>query len=144
NELRARGEDAYRRGLVMRAAADLVLAVAFLPEDASLAELHDKVRTQAGTIRADELHRQGLQQAALGDPAAASKLLLASCDLIYDKKAALMAAKLLLRMAQSESVRQARVILHGASQRFPKDPDVLFLQGKAAEAEGFRRGALRA
>jgi hypothetical protein len=143
-ELRTRGEDALRRGLVLKAASELGLAVAFLPEDATLVALHEKVRLQANAIRAEELHRQGLQQAALGDPAAAAKLLLAACDLVYEKKAALAAAKILLGMGTPETVRQARVALLAASQRNPKDPDVLFLQGKAAEAEGFKKGALRA
>ena len=50
--------------------------------------LHDEVRKKAATTRADELFRQGMSQAALGDPAAAVRLFGAAINLDPDHRGA--------------------------------------------------------
>ena len=142
-ELKRRGAEAMSRGLVLKAAADLGLALAFAPEDKELRELHDRVKGQANSARADDLYRQGLQQNALGDGAAAAKLLVGACELVNDPKYALAAARVLLQSGDADSARKSRSILRNALGKDPDNADLHVLYGKTAEIEGYPKAAQR-
>lgn len=142
-ELRRRGEDALGRGLVLKAASDLGLALAFDEENVELKALADRVRSQANAARAEDLYRQGLQQVALGDPSAATKLLLGACELVQETKYQIAAARVLLQSGRTESVRECRLLLKDALARDGNSPDLHVLHGRAAELEGFPKVAVR-
>lgn len=142
-ELRRRGEEALARGLVLKAASDLGLALAFDGENEALKTLYERVRNQANATRAEDLYRQGLQQVALGDPSAAAKLLLGACELAQDTKYEIAAARVLLQSATTESVRECRTLLKDALARDGSNPDLHVLHGRAAELEGFPKVAVR-
>lgn len=142
-ELRRRGEDALSRGLVFKAASDLALAVAFDSQDASLNALHDRVRGQASSARAEDLYRQGLQQTALGDVVAASKLLTSAARLVPEVKYVIAAARVLLQSKGEEASADCRTLLRDAIARDGQNADLHVLNGKAAEQSGFPKAALR-
>lgn len=142
-ELRQRGEEALARGLVLKAASDLGLALAFDGENAALKTLYDRVRNQANATRAEDLYRQGLQQVALGDPSAATKLLLGACELVQHTKYEIAAARVLLQSATTESVRECRALLKDALARDGNNPDLHVLHGRAADLDGFPKVAVR-
>lgn len=142
SELRRRGEEALSRGLIFKAASDLALAVAFDSTDGALGSLYEKVRKQANASRAEDHYRQGLQQMALGDGAAAAKLLIAAIDLKPETKYVIAAARVLLQSGDPGAA-QCRTLLRDAIARDDTNPDLHVLNGKAAEKAGVPKAALR-
>jgi len=141
-ELQRRGVEALARGLIFKAASDLALAVAFDSQDAGLAALYEKVRGQANTARAEDLYRQGLHQMALGDAAAAAKLLVSATELVPETKYVIAAARVLLESGD-EGASQCRTLLRDAIVRDETNPDLHVLNGRSAEQAGFPKAALR-
>lgn len=142
-ELRKRGEEALARGLVLKAASDLQLALAFDGSDPELRALADRVREQANGIRAEDLYRQGLQQAALGDLASAAKLLAASCGLAPARKHVIATAKVLLQSGTPDALRDCHELLRAALDREPDSVEFNLLYARTAEEEKVPKMALR-
>ena len=140
-ELKKRGQDAFRRGMIVKAAADLGLALAFDPTDADLRTLHEEVREMANAVRAEELYNQGLQEKALGNPAAAASSLLTAARMHPDRKYSVAAVKCLLTIGTPESVKDARVLLGAEQEKEPENVELLLLQARAAEIVSYAKGA---
>jgi len=142
-ELRRRAEASIAAGLLVKAASDLALAVVFDPSDAGLKKLHDETKLKSNEARAEEMFLQGMQQLALGDQDSAAKLLLSACKARFELRFVTACAKVLLRIADPDSIREARKLLRAALEKEPGSATLHVLMGGVAESEGLPKVAVR-
>lgn len=141
-ELVERGKAALAAGKFAQAANDLIVAAGMDPANAELAALAADAKRKAAAARASELLRKGIEQDALGKPAAALEAFRAAVEADPSNvRAAAYAARASVELGD---VPGARALVEQALEVSPRSGAAHEALGLVLEAEGNKKEARKA